>query len=56
MPYQSEAQRRFMHARHPKIAKRWDEKYGSPKDLPERKGKKHSKAFYDAASKMSRHK
>ena len=29
MPYRSEKQRRFMHARHPKIAKRWDKKYGS---------------------------
>jgi hypothetical protein len=24
MPYASDAQRRFMHARHPKIARRWD--------------------------------
>lgn len=29
MPYRSEKQRRFMHAKHPKIAKRWDKKYGS---------------------------
>ena len=29
MPYQSEAQMRYMHAKHPKIAKRWDKKYGS---------------------------
>jgi hypothetical protein len=28
MPYQSEKQRRFMHAKHPKIAARWDRKYG----------------------------
>ena len=25
MPYKSEAQRKFMHAKHPKIARRWDE-------------------------------
>jgi len=24
MPYVSEKQRKFMHARHPEIAKRWD--------------------------------
>ena len=28
MPYRSAKQRRYMHARHPKIAKRWDRKYG----------------------------
>ena len=28
MPYRSERQRRFMHAKHPKIAARWDEEYG----------------------------
>ena len=29
MPYKSEKQRKFMHAQHPEIAKRWDKKYGS---------------------------
>lgn len=29
MPYRSERQRRFMHARHPDIAARWDAKYGT---------------------------
>jgi hypothetical protein len=28
MPYRSAKQRRLMHARHPKIAARWDKKYG----------------------------
>lgn len=28
MPYKSERQRRFMHARHPDVAARWDDKYG----------------------------
>jgi len=28
MPYRSAKQRRFMHAKHPGIAKRWDKKYG----------------------------
>ena len=29
MPFKSEAQRRFMYANHPEIAKRWTKKYGS---------------------------
>ena len=28
MPYKSDKQRKFMHARHPKIAAKWDKKYG----------------------------
>lgn len=28
MPYASDKQRRFMHARHPKIAARWDAETG----------------------------
>jgi len=35
MPYKSEAHRRFMHARHPTIAARWDKKYGGGGRLPE---------------------
>lgn len=29
MPFQSEQQRKFMWARHPEIARRWTNKYGS---------------------------
>lgn len=29
MPFKSEKQRRYMYANHPKIAKRWSNKYGS---------------------------
>lgn len=29
MPFRSEKQRRFMWAKHPKIAKRWTKEYGS---------------------------
>lgn len=29
MPYKSAKQRAYMHARHPKIAARWDRKYGT---------------------------
>lgn len=39
MPFKSEAQRRFMYAKHPKIAKRWADKYGTPKHLPKHKRK-----------------
>jgi len=36
MPFKSEAQRRFMYARHPEIAKRW-ERHTRKKKLPKRK-------------------
>lgn len=36
MPYASKAQQRFMHAKHPTIAARWD-KETNFKKLPERK-------------------
>lgn len=43
MPYKSEKQRRFMHARHPDIAARWDaeaKKKPAGRDNPRRaKGK-----------------
>lgn len=29
MPFKSEAQRRFLYAKHPDIAKKWTRKYGS---------------------------
>jgi len=29
MPFRSAAQRRYMYAKHPAIAKRWTKKYGS---------------------------
>ncbi len=28
MPYKSDKQRRFLHAVHPELAKKWDKKYG----------------------------
>lgn len=36
MPYKSDAQRRFMHAKHPQIAARWDKEYPNQKNLPEK--------------------
>jgi hypothetical protein len=40
MPYKSEKQRRYMHAKHPEIAKRWDKEYGSKVSSPSKKKKK----------------
>lgn len=37
MPYASDKQRKFMHAQHPKIAKRWDKETGGK---VQKKGKK----------------
>ena len=36
MPFKSEAQRSFMYANHPEIAKRWSSETKSESDLPER--------------------
>ncbi len=41
MPFKSEAQRKFMYAKHPKIAKKWAKKYGNPKNLPKKARKKN---------------
>ena len=38
MPYASDKQRKFMHARHPKIAARWDKEEKAAK--PKKKAKK----------------
>jgi hypothetical protein len=34
MPFLSEAQRRYLYANHPAIAKRWEDAYGTPEHLP----------------------
>jgi hypothetical protein len=36
VPFRSAAQRRFLYAKHPKLARRWQRKYGSRKKLPYR--------------------
>lgn len=44
MPFKSKAQRRFMYAKHPEMAKEWEEKTPKGKKLPEKlKGKKTKK-------------
>lgn len=35
MPYKSKAQQKFMHAKHPELAKEFDKKTKSFKSLPE---------------------
>lgn len=36
MPFKSKSQMRFMYAKHPDIAKRWEDKYGISKTMPEK--------------------
>jgi hypothetical protein len=42
MPFESEKQRKFLWAKHPEIAKRWSDEYGS-KVVPKKKAKKKKK-------------
>lgn len=44
MPFASEAQRKFLYARHPRIAKRWQKHTPKGKDLPEKVSEK--KAYF----------
>ena len=50
MPFVSEAQRRFMYAKHPEIAKRWSKKYGSKIQPHAKKKKKYN--FKKAEKKL----
>lgn len=43
MPFRSKAQMRFMFAKHPSIAKRWEDTYGVSKNMPEHVGDKPGK-------------
>ena len=43
MPFKSEAQRKFLYAKHPDIANRWEDEYGVPKNLPKKKVKNNKK-------------
>jgi len=49
MPFKSDAQRRWMYATHPKMAKRWQKETPKGKDLPE----KVAAAFVDELNKIS---
>lgn len=39
MPFKSQAQRKYLYARHPDVAKRWEKETPKGKKLPKRKGK-----------------
>lgn len=39
MPFKSESQRRYLWAKHPKIAKKWAKEYPNQKKLPMHKKK-----------------
>ena len=43
MPFKSEAQRRYMHAKHPKLAKEFEAKTPQGIKLPAKLGKKRGK-------------
>lgn len=49
MPLKSQAQRRYMHAKHPKMAEQWEAETPTGKRLPRKLGKKHK------TTKRSRH-
>ena len=44
MPFKSAAQRRYLHANHPKIAKRWEAEYGVKPKIKKKKKKKRKKS------------
>jgi len=50
-PFVSEAQRRYMWAKHPKVAREWADKYGTPRNLPERLNESKRKAYKNAGKK-----
>lgn len=41
MPFKSEAQRRLLWAKHPEVAQRWADTYGTPKALPKHAPERH---------------
>jgi hypothetical protein len=53
MPFESEAQRRFMYAKHPGIAKRW-EKHTPDKKLPEKKKSEKKAALLVLHEKLTK--
>jgi hypothetical protein len=57
MPYKSDKQRRYMHAKHPEIAARWDKETGG-KVKPAKKAaaKKAASSFKDRAKAMAKDK
>ena len=56
MPFKSSAQRRFMYARHPEIARRWSKEYPNQGNLPEHVKKSAARKGLDNALAKSRKK
>lgn len=54
MPFRSQAQRRFMYARHPDIAQRWRKENGPQKGLPERTGDRRQQMLRKFVAKHQR--
>jgi hypothetical protein len=54
MPFKSKAQRRWMHARKPKMANRWEEHTPKGKKLPERVKKKKKNSSESIEAKLDR--
>lgn len=54
MPFKSEAQRRFLFAKHPALAHKWAHEYGTPKNLPRHVKKKRKTDWKGEASKMEK--
>jgi hypothetical protein len=50
VPFKSEAQRKFLFARHPEIAKRWQDETPARANLPE-----HVKKVTETARKVKKH-
>lgn len=53
MPFKSEKQRRFLWAEHPEIARKWADKYGTPKKLPQYANKSKKPAKEPNTEKVS---
>lgn len=52
MPFQSDAQRKFLYSKHPDVAKEFADKTPKGANLPEhKKKKKHNKAQQDAIAR-----
>lgn len=50
MPFKSEAQRRWMHATHPAMAKRWERETPKGKHLPARLNSKQKKSAHGSGA------
>ena len=54
MPFKSEAQRRYMYAKHPKMAKKWEEHTPKDTDLPEHVKKAMLASFIKIAIRLKK--